>query len=74
MKVLNLSALVVTPKQRFLDWLHTADPTSRDITLQELAHEPSIYLIPECGSDEELDAVLPNLCEEIFTEQLDAWY
>ncbi|OFV95301.1 MAG: hypothetical protein A3H94_05690 [Acidobacteria bacterium RIFCSPLOWO2_02_FULL_60_20] len=54
--------------------MHATTPTSRDVTLQELAHEPTIYLIPECGSHEELDALLPSLCEEIFTEQFDGWY
>src|SRR5258708_20807086 len=33
---LNRSALVVKPKQPFLDWLHAADSTSSDLTLQEL--------------------------------------
>ena len=42
MRMLNRSAIVVTPKQPFLDWLQTVDPTSPTITLQELANEPSI--------------------------------
>lgn len=29
MDTLNRSAIVVKPKQRFLDWLHAADPTSQ---------------------------------------------
>jgi hypothetical protein len=33
---LNRSAIVVKPQQPFLDWLHTADPTSRKLTLREL--------------------------------------
>jgi len=36
MVTLNRSSIVVKPKQPFLDWLHTADPTSRSLTLQEL--------------------------------------
>ena len=65
---------MVTPRQPFLDWLHGADPTSRHFSLQELAHEPRIYLIPECDTNEEVDEVLRDLCEEIFAEQLDGWY
>ena len=45
--MLNRSAIVVKPRQPFLDWLHAADPTSRDITLLEAAADPTIYLIPE---------------------------
>ena len=74
MITLNRSAIVVKPKQPFLDWLHGADPTSRSLTVQELGQEPTIYLIPECDTDAELDAVLRQLCEEIFIEQLAGWF
>ena len=70
----NRSALVVRPGQPFLDWLHTADPTSHDLTLPDLAFEPRIYLIRECGTPEDVADVLHELCEEIFTDQLAGWY
>jgi hypothetical protein len=44
MLVLNRSAIVVKPKEPFLDWLHAADPSSRDLTLLDLVREPTIYL------------------------------
>jgi hypothetical protein len=31
MATLNRSAVVVKPKQAFLDWLHAADPTSHEL-------------------------------------------
>ena len=31
MHTLNRSAIVVKPKQPFLDWLHAADPTSQEL-------------------------------------------
>jgi hypothetical protein len=71
--MLNRSAIVVKPRQPFLDWLHAADPTSRDITLPEAAADPTIYLIPECDSEEEVHEFLRELCEEIFVEQLGGW-
>jgi len=43
MLMLNRSAIVVKPKQAFLDWLHAADPSSRDLTLLDLVREPTIY-------------------------------
>jgi len=45
---LNRSAIVVKPKRPFLEWLHAADPTSRELSLPDLAREPTICLIPEC--------------------------
>jgi hypothetical protein len=38
----NRSAIVVTPKQPFLDWLHATDPTSIELTLLDLSREPTI--------------------------------
>ena len=72
--MLNRSAIVVKPKQPFLDWLHTADPTNHKLTLGHLAREPTIYLIPECDTEADIQEVLSELCEEIFAEQLAGWY
>ena len=72
--MLNRSAVVVKPRQPFLDWLHMADPTSRRLTLGELAREPTIYLIPECDTEDDVREILQELCEEIFSEQLAGWF
>jgi hypothetical protein len=72
--MLNRSAIVVKPRQSFLDWLHTADPTSRNLSLRELVQEPTIYLIPECDTEEDIRGALQELCEEIFVEQLAGWF
>ncbi len=74
MAMLNRSAIVVKPKQPFLDWLHTADPTSHELSLRTLVSEPTIYLIPECDTGAEVDQALRELCEEIFSEQLAGWF
>jgi hypothetical protein len=74
MDTLNRSAIVVKPKQRFLDWIHAADPTSHELTLLHVCREPTIYLIPECDTDEGLGDVLRESCGEIFEEQLSGWY
>ncbi len=68
--MLNRSAIVVMPRQPFLDWLHATDPTSHRLMLRELSREPAIYLIPECDTKEDVRDVLRELCKEIFIEQL----
>ena len=51
MATLNRSAVVVKPKQAFLDWLHAADPTSHELTLRDLVQSTDgSYLIPECDT------------------------
>jgi hypothetical protein len=72
--LLNRTALVVKPKAPFLDWLHAADPTSHKLVLQDLVCEPTVYLIPECETSEQVAEVLQEFCEEIFVDQLDGWY
>ena len=64
---------MVKPRQPFLDWLHAADATSSDLTLQELVLEPAIYLIPECDTLQEVADEL-HKCEQIFDEQLAGWF
>ena len=54
MRELNRSAIVVRPKQPFLEWLHSVDPTSSELTLQDLGQEPDVYLVPEFESEEDL--------------------
>ena len=74
MLALNRSAIVVRPKSPFLDWLHAADPTSVTLTLPNLAREPTIYLVPECGDAEEERAALQTVFPTIFEDQLDGWW
>jgi hypothetical protein len=70
---LNRSAVIVTPKQPFLDWIHAADPTSLALTLDDL-EEPTIYLLPDCEDDADLRAHVKNYSDTIFEDQLDGWY
>jgi hypothetical protein len=71
---INRSALIATAKQPFVDWLHTADPTSKHIGLSQINHEPTVYLVPEFGSTEEFIEWLEQHCEIIFEEQLGGWW
>jgi hypothetical protein len=41
---------------------HVAHPTSSDLMLQELVLEPTIYLMPECDTPEEVAEALHELC------------
>jgi hypothetical protein len=44
------------------------------LTLRDLTREPTIYLIPECDTEEDVREVLEELCEEIFVAQLAGWF
>ena len=74
MDTINRSAIVVRPAQPFLNWLHQVDPTSAHLTLEDLQREPTIYLVPECDSQEQAIEYLGESARDIFEEQLDGWY
>ena len=74
MITINGTAIVVMPGQPFLDWLHRADPTSNELSLEDLRREPTVYLLPECENEEETREYLEELCSEIFEQQHDGWY
>jgi hypothetical protein len=74
MITINRAAIVVRPGQPFLDWLHRADPTSNELSLEDLRREPTVYLVPECENEEEVRKYLEEACGPIFEEQLDGWY
>jgi hypothetical protein len=74
MDTINRSAVIVIPAKPFLDWLHRVDPTSADLSLEDLRGEATIYLLPEYDTEEEAHLYLSKHCREIFEEQLDGWY
>jgi hypothetical protein len=62
------------PAQPFLDWLHQVDPTSAHLTLEDLQREPTIYLVPECDTEDQAVEYLGESAGTIFEEHLDGWY
>jgi hypothetical protein len=74
MDAINRSAVIVMPAQPFLNWLHRVDPTSAELSLEDLRREPTIYLLPEYDTEEEARGYRREYCSEIFEEQLDGWY
>ena len=73
MRTLNRSAIIVTPKQPFLEWLHSIDLSSHDLKMTDLRSDPSVYLFPECNDDNELTRYLKEACEKIFEQELESW-
>ena len=66
MDAINRAAVIVMAAQPFLDWLRQADPTSVELSLEDLTREPTIYLLPEYATEEEARAHLKEFCSEIF--------
>jgi hypothetical protein len=74
MNEVNRSALIVKPKQPFVDWLKFVDPTDDKITVENVNDDSPLYLIPECGSKQEFEDWMTQNFEFIFEEQLNDWF
>jgi len=73
MLTLNRSAIVVTPKKPFLDWIRDVDPSNRELTMAELESDPSVYLLPSLSFDHEIVDHLKKSCADIFEQELESW-
>jgi hypothetical protein len=62
MLTLNRSAIVVTPKEPFLDWIRGVDPSNRELTMADLENDPSVYLFPSFDFDHEIVDHLKESC------------
>ena len=71
--MLNRSAVVVRPKQPFVDWLKSVEELDLpDMTLDQL--EKTLYLVPDYEDPEDAEKVLKKVCDEIFCRELAGWY
>lgn len=82
MKLLNRSALLVMPRQPYLDWINAlpaeVSELEQPLTLVELEAEGRVYLLDEAESDE-LDAqqllavLLQQSWQPLLENELGAW-
>src|SRR3954471_14601143 len=72
--MLNRLAVVVTAKQPVIEWLHFHEPEATDITLDVATHDPNVYLLPECDSENNYPHLLEESWETIFESELEQWY
>ena len=73
MYTLNRSAVVLKPKQPFVDWLN-ALPGEDKYTLDQLRAENTVILLPEFQRPGEEIKYLQKIGPELFSYQLWAWH
>jgi len=73
--MLDRAALILRYKQPFVDWINGVDPShaSHTLTLAEVNHEHTVYLI-EVEDHDELAGWLARNHEELFERELSGWY
>ena len=74
MSEINRSLLILKPKQPFLDWTRTLDDEDQDLSLEEIHHDSTAYLIPELWDDSDQQELLESYYDVLFEEQLAGWW
>jgi hypothetical protein len=65
------SALVLRPKQAFVDWLQSIEPMD---DISNHLKEGDVYLLPDYEEVEEMEEWLSENFDSIFSDQLNNWY
>jgi hypothetical protein len=70
--MLNRSAVVVRPKQPFLDWVRAVDyDDAPEVTTDDM--RATIYLVPEYEDPDGAEIFLKRVYGEIFCRQRNGW-
>ena len=72
-RTINRAALIVRPKQPYVDWANSVDDDGPRAILQELRTDPSLYLVETIALLEAVDLLIDDTWEWIFREQLNGW-
>lgn len=69
--MLNRGALIVRPKQPYLDWPAGLDDSGLESDVDD---EKTVYLIPSFEDDGEAWELIEQAYAEIFEQELEAWH
>src|SRR5260370_26931580 len=74
MSEINRSLIILRPRQPFLDWVCSLYDESKDLTLESLNEDSTVYLIPEIWEDSDREEFLKTCYDILFEEQLEGWW
>jgi len=74
MGMINRCALLLRPRQPFLDWINAGEMADKTVyTLTEIQEDPQVYLIPECFYVKEAWDWVYKEFDFFFEEELEGW-
>ena len=75
MRMINRTAVVIKPRQPFLDWINNTPQLnlSSPVTMEELLEDCDTILLPDTDSLEGAHELLEPLKPDLFAVQLDGW-
>ena len=73
MQSINRTAVVIKPKQPFVDWINSIPGDSSNYTLEQLSEENTTFLVPESNNIENSKNYIRNNYRVIFEFELWGW-
>ena len=73
-EMVNRSAVILKPKQPFLDWCKQDDANDlADIVFKQHHEEPQIYLLPGYDDSDSQQEILEDYWRALFEAMLEGW-
>src|SRR6266705_6844369 len=73
MHLINRSAIIVKPKQPYIDWANYFDDGGPTLTLEKGRRDPSVFLADDVENDPEPERIVKQYYNVIFEHELRAW-
>ena len=73
MECINRAAVVIRPKQPFVDWLNSIPDEDIDFTLEQVSEDNITFLIPEYDDPRDSRAYIKKIYSDIFEFELFGW-
>lgn len=74
MECINRTAVVIRPKQPFVDWLNSIPDEDIEFTLEKVSDDNITFLIPPYENPEEAQACVRKIYSQLFEFELFGWY
>ena len=73
MQSVNRSAVVIKPKQPFVDWINSIPDENIDFTLEQISTDNITFLIPEHDDPKDAKNYIKKRYKQIFEWELFGW-
>jgi hypothetical protein len=73
MAMLNRTAIILVPKQRYADWANSLDDDGPRFEISEANDELTVFLGPDLDTVEEIDAFVSKHFDFFFEHWLSGW-
>jgi hypothetical protein len=70
----NRGAIILEPTEAYLEWAKSCPDGDTELTLEELRKDSTVYLIPDCDYEADVENWLKRNYAAMFEYELDNWH